>query len=73
MASPSVMESAMMTLGMNTPPARFIGVGVAASGLVYLFKPEYFFSPVTGKPNPDAALPWWTVGIACGAVAALWL
>lgn len=73
MAETSVMENAMMTLGMNSPPSRFIGVGVAVSGLMWFVKPGYFFDPTTKQPNPDAVIPWWSVGVACGALAALFL
>jgi len=40
---------------------------------MWFVKPGYFFDPTTKQPNPDAVIPWWSVGVACGALAALFL
>ena len=73
MGEVSVIEDVMMNLGMNSPISRFVGVGAAVAGVVWVIKPGYFFNPVTGRPSSDAALPWWSVGVGFGALAALFV
>ena len=63
----------METIGLRTPVTRFIGVFVATNALVYFIKPSYFFEQITKEPSPNAIAPWWTIGLATGAIAAFFL
>ena len=73
MESLNVMERSMSTLGLKTPPTRFVGVFVVTNAVVWFVKPKYFFEPKTGDERSDAIVPWWTLGLATGAIAALFL
>jgi hypothetical protein len=66
------LQTAMYSLGLRTPTSRFVGAVAATDLLVYLIKPKLFFDD-GGKPLKDATIPWWTVGVGVGAVAALFL
>ena len=67
------MEGIMSSLGLGTPLARFMGVAVAVSGVIWFVKPTYFFNETTKEPDPEAMVPWWALGIGAGAVAAFFL
>ena len=69
----NLMEQAMFILNMRSPISRFAGVFVATNAIVYFVKPPYFFDSVTERPNPNAIIPWWMLGLSAGGIAALFL
>jgi hypothetical protein len=69
----STMEQAMWYLNLRSPATRFLGVFVATNVIVWWVKPQYFFEQVTMKPSPNAIVPWWSLGLATGAIAAFFL
>ena len=73
MSDLKIMERGMSMVGLKSPTTRFLGIMVVTNGIIFYSRPKYWFNQVTLEPEPNAIVPWWTVGLLTGAIAAFFL
>ena len=64
-------EKILTRLNLGHPVSRFGVAFVLTNVAVWMIKPEYFFNPITKEARTDATIPWWSLGVLAGAIAAL--